>query len=39
MPRGPQQATGAPVQERRAATSPVRRGGFGMSGGGRSAGG
>lgn len=39
MPRGPQQAAGAPVQERRAATAPVQRGGFGMSGGGRAAGG
>ena len=37
--RGPQQAAGAPVQERRAASAPVQRGGFGMSGGGRAGGG
>jgi uncharacterized protein YgiB involved in biofilm formation len=37
--RGPQQAAGSPVQERRAASAPVQRGGFGMSGGGRAGGG
>jgi hypothetical protein len=38
-PRGPQQTANAPVQERRAATQPVRRGGFGASGMGRAGGG
>ena len=37
--RGPQQAAGAPVQERRAASAPVQRGGFGRVGGGRAGGG
>jgi uncharacterized protein YgiB involved in biofilm formation len=38
-PRGPQQTANAPVQERRAATQPAQRGGFGSSGMGRRAGG
>lgn len=37
-PRGPQQTATAPVQERRAASQPVRRGGFGASGMGRASG-
>lgn len=37
--RGPQQAAGAPVQERRASTAPVQRGGFGGASRGRSSGG
>ncbi|MFM7344783.1 MAG: DUF1190 domain-containing protein [Tagaea sp.] len=39
VPRGPQQTANAPAQERRAATQPVRRGGFGSSGMGRAGGG
>jgi uncharacterized protein YgiB involved in biofilm formation len=39
VPRGPQQTANAPVQERRAATQPVRRGGFGAAGMGRAGGG